>query len=199
MYDFYPQNLPQIHFERMDPTHPDPTIFNNCVSCPDGNEGSIYEEPQFVRPTEGLGPEYDHSTLATHWALLETSPCVNAGATNMGQYYPETDFAGNPRVINGRIDLGALEAPDWDAVDEEAATSCVYPNPGKDVLHIFTEQENAFVMVYDLNGRKMFERQVQGNSTSIVTEAWPSGMYFWKIYSTSGSPALTETGKWIKE
>ena len=113
----------------------------------------------------------------------------------MNQYYPETDFAGNPRVINGRIDLGAIEAPDWDAAEEQAANNSVYPNPGKDVLHIMTDEEDVSVVVYDLNGRKMFERQIQGNSTSIITENWPSGMYFLEIYST----ALIKTGKWIKE
>ena len=116
----------------------------------------------------------------------------------MSQYYPETDFAGNPRVINGRIDFGALEAPDWDAIDEETAPSCVYPNPGKDELHIMTNYENAFVVVYDLNGRMMFERQIQGYSTTVVTEDWPSGMYFWKVVST-GSATLVRTGKWVKE
>ena len=187
-----------VWFERMDPTHPDPTVFNNCNGTISGS-GDVFGDPQFVRPTEGLGPEYDHSTLATHWALLETSPCINAGATNMGQYCPETDFAGNPRVINGRIDLGALEAPDWDAVDEEAAQSRVYPNPGKDVLNIEVRDAADRVEVYDLTGRKVFENKIFGNQIAINTEAWPSGMYFWKTYSTSGSTALTETGKWIKE
>lgn len=198
-YTFLPQNMPQIHFERMDPTHPDPTIFSNCVSRPDGNEGSVYEDPQFVQPTEGIGSEYDHSTTANHWALLENSPCLNVGATNMSQYYPATDFAGNPRVINGRIDLGALEAPDWDAIDEEADQNCVYPNPGKDVLNIEVRDAVDRVEVYDLTGRKVFENKILGNQIAVNTEAWPSGIYFWKVYSTSGSTALIKTGKWIKE
>ncbi len=184
-----------VCFERMDPTHPDPTVFNNCNGTITGS-GDVFGDPHFVNPTAGLGPEYDYSTLAAHWALLETSPCLNVGATNMSQYYPETDFAGNPREINGRIDLGALEAPDWDVVEEQVANSSVYPNPGKDMLHILTEWENAFVVVYDLNGRKMYERQIQGNSTSIVTESWPSGMYFWKL---SGPTARVKIGKWIKK
>ena len=183
-----------VWFERMDPTHPDPTVFNNCNGTIPGS-GDVFGNPQFFNPTTGLGPEYDHSTSAAHWALLENSPCLNVGATNMNQYYPETDFAGNPRVINGRIDLGAIEAPDWDAAEEQAANNSVYPNPGKDVLHIMTDEEDVSVVVYDLNGRKMFERQIQGNSTSIITENWPSGMYFLEIYST----AHIKTGKWIKE
>lgn len=198
-YDFYPQNLPQIHFERMDPSHPDPTIFNNCVSCPDGNVGSICEDPQFFRPTSGIGPAHDHSTTDYHWELLETSPCRDVGATNMSQYYPDNDYLGRPRVIYSRIDLGAIEYPDLDAVEEQLSIqSCVYPNPGSDVLHILTDWEDAFVVIYDLNGRKMCEQQINGCLTSIATENWPSGMYFWKVLS-AGSTTLVETGKWIKE
>ena len=195
LYDFYPQNLPQIHFERMDPSHPDPTIFNNCVSRPDGNEGSIYEDPQFVRPTSGLGPEYDHSTMPSHWSLLKTSPCINAGATNMSQYYPDTDFIGNPRVVYGRIDLGAMELQDLDVVDELTAQSYAYPNPGKDVLNIVVPVPADRVEVYDLTGRKVFEKEMFGNQTIINTEAWPSGLYFWKVYGSNG---LINCGKWIK-
>ena len=199
-YDFYPQTLPQIHFERMDPSHPDPTIFNNCVSCPDGYEGTICEDPQFLHPTLGIGSEYDHSTVPFNWSLTETSPCLNEGATNMSQYYPDTDFSGNPRVINGRIDLGAFEAPDWDAVEEQIASNTVYPNPGRDVLHVLTDWEDAVVAVYDLNGRKMIEQQIEGYLISIATEDWTSGMYFWRVVGPStSSGTLTESGKWIKE
>ena len=187
-----------VWFERMDPTHPDPTVFNNCNGTILGS-GDVFGDPQFVRPTSGLGPDYDYLTTAFHWSLLETSPCLNVGAANMSQYYPDTDFAGNPRVINGRIDLGAIEAPDWDAVEEQVIQNIVYPNPGKNEFHILTDWENAVVMVYDLNGRKMFERQMEGYSMSIATEDWPSGMYLWKIYSTSGSTTLIEKGKWIKK
>ena len=187
-----------VWFERMDPTHPDPTVFNNCNGTISGS-GDVFGDPQFVRPTEGLGPAYDLSTTAFHWSLLETSPCINAGATDMSQYYPETDFTGSPRVVDERIDLGAIEFPIPNGVEETAAQSCVYPNPGKDVLNIEVRDAADRVEVYDLTGRKVFENKIFGNQIAINTEAWPSGMYFWKIYSTSGSTALIETGKWIKE
>ena len=189
-----------IYFERMDPSHADPTAYNNCHLFPNGVIGNydIYADPLFVNPTGGLGPEYDHATDAAHWSLLEGSPCLNVGATNMGAFCPETDFLGQPRVVNGRIDLGAIEAPDWDGVEEQVAKSCAYPNPGKDVLHIETTLENAIVVVYDLNGKKMWEQQVNGSPTSIATKDWPSGMYFWQIVS-AGTTTLAETGKWMKE
>lgn len=181
----------------MDPSHADPTVFNNCNGNLSG-EGDVFGDPQFVNPTAGLGPQYDYATTAFHWMLQKTSPCIDAGATNMSHFYPDNDFTGNPRVVYGRIDLGAIELPDLDAVEETAAQSHVYPNPGRDVLHVATEWGNAFVVVYDLNGRKMCGQQVNGYSTNIATENWPSGMYLWKVVST-GSTTFVETGKWIKE
>lgn len=199
LYDFYPQNLPQIHFEQMDPTHPYPTIFNNCVSNPDGNEGSIYEDPQFVQPTSGIGPDYDHSTMATHWALLPSSPCIDAGANSNTNYYPETDFAGNPRIVYGRIDMGAFEVQDLDAVKESFVGQNVmaFPNPGGNTLIIRTTMQNAHVEIYDLTGKLIYNQEITNDITSINAENWPSGMYFWKVVST-GSMPLVETGKWIK-
>ena len=117
----------------------------------------------------------------------------------MSQYYPDTDFTGSPRVVDERIDLGAIEFPIPNGVEETAVQSCVYPNPGKDVLNIEVRDAADRVEVYDLTGRKVFENKIFGNQIAINTEAWPSGMYFWKIYSTSGSTALIKTGKWIKE
>lgn len=187
-----------IFFERMDPNHDDPTAFNNCHAFPNGviGDDDVYANPQFLQPTEGLGTIYDHSTAPSHWTLLETSPCRDAGATNMSQYYPETDFFGNPRVVYGHIDMEAIEFPDLDAVEELTSQSCVYPNPGRDMLHILTDCENAFVVIYDLNGRKIFEQQIEGNATDIATETWPAGVYAWKVYNNNKE---AEFGKWIKQ
>lgn len=190
-----------IWFERMDPTHADPTAYNNCHVFPNGVIGNddVYADPQFVNPTSGLGSVYDHSTAATHWALLEASPCINAGAS-YSNYYPSTDFLGNPRIKERHIDIGAIEWQDPEEVEElfDNKLVNVYPNPGKDVLHIVTEWEDAFVVVCDLNGRKMCEQHINCYSASIVTESWPSGMYYWKVVST-GSMTFVETGKWVKK
>lgn len=189
-----------IYFERMDPNYDDPTAFNNCHAFPNGvtGENDVYADPQFTQPTEGLGPTFDQSATPSHWTLLETSPCRDAGATNMSQYYPETDFFGNPRVVYGHIDIGAVEFPDLDAVEELSVQSSVFPNPGRNTLHVETKMENAIIAVYDLSGRKIVEQKIDGGSANIVTENWPSGMYFWSIIST-GSKSLVETGKWAKE
>ena len=44
--------------------------------------------------------------------LSRKLPCINRGSTNYSKLniaFPETDLAGNPRVMNGKIDIGAYE------------------------------------------------------------------------------------------
>jgi hypothetical protein len=43
------------------------------------------------------------------YRLIEDSPCIDAGDLNYIAEPHETDLDGNPRVINGRIDMGAFE------------------------------------------------------------------------------------------
>jgi predicted outer membrane repeat protein len=43
--------------------------------------------------------------------LLPGSPCIDAGDPNYPYDPNETDLDGNPRVISGRIDMGAYESP----------------------------------------------------------------------------------------
>ncbi len=45
--------------------------------------------------------------------LSDESPCIDAGTLDLPQFIldnmPDTDLAGNPRVFNGKIDMGAYE------------------------------------------------------------------------------------------
>lgn len=41
--------------------------------------------------------------------LLRKSPCINRGTKNFKFSLTETDLAGNPRIMNGKIDIGAYE------------------------------------------------------------------------------------------
>jgi hypothetical protein len=61
-------------------------------------EGNIDEDPLFAFTGEHL------------YSLLENSPCINTGIPDTtGLNLPEFDFAGNPRVLDGRIEMGAYE------------------------------------------------------------------------------------------
>lgn len=189
-----------ICFHRMDPTHADPTAFNNCSASPSGVAGTddVYGDPQFVNPTLGLGPAYDQSSQ--DWSLQETSPCINTGSTDVHYFslYPEFDIYGNPRRSQGRIDIGAVEFFDPEGIGELVNTSIVtvYPNPGKSSFNFSIAAEKARVEIYNLDGHKIVEKEITGNQLVVDAEFWPSGMYFWKVYSSS---ELIGEGKWVKE
>jgi len=60
-------------------------------------EGNIDADPLFV---DADNDDYH---------LLPASPCIDAGDPNYVAGPNETDLDGNPRVMNGRIDMGAYE------------------------------------------------------------------------------------------
>jgi len=57
--------------------------------------GNISTDPKFV------------SSISNNWRLQPTSPCINAG-TNAYAAIP-WDLDGNPRIVGGRVDMGAYE------------------------------------------------------------------------------------------
>ena len=85
----------------------------------------------------------------------------------------------------------------YDAVEENKDSEIsVYPNPGNDMLNIRTALKNAFVEVYDTNGRLIHSQALTENVTVIDATDWALGVYVWKVISNG---KLAETGKWIKE
>ena len=78
---------------------------------------------------------------------------------------------------------------------EEAAIK-LYPNPGGNTLNICTGLRDAWVEVYDVNGRLMHRQDITENVTGIDAGDWAEGVYVWKVISNG---KLAETGKWIKE
>ena len=83
-----------------------------------------------------------------------------------------------------------------EAHDAGFAVAMAYPNPGKDVLNIRTGLQNAWVEVYDMNGRLVHWQEITENVTAINAETWPAGMYVWKMISDGKE---VENGKWIKK
>lgn len=79
-----------------------------------------------------------------------------------------------------------------------------YPNPGKTVLNIETDLKNAYLEVYDVNGKLVHSQYAKEGVATINTESWPAGTYLWKMYvdtssSSTGFETLAKRGKWVKE
>jgi len=70
--------------------------------------GNIEADPCFVQPgywdANGVWVDGDYH-------LLPDSPCIDAGDPNYLAEPNETDLDGKPRVIGGRVDMGAYESP----------------------------------------------------------------------------------------
>ncbi len=73
------------------------------------NDGAdmVYEYTCSVPLPPGAGNIFADPLFSTNFFLQETSPCINAG-TNVYAPIP-VDLAGNPRIVGGRVDIGAYE------------------------------------------------------------------------------------------
>ena len=83
-----------------------------------------------------------------------------------------------------------------EAHDAGFVMAVAYPNPGKDVLNIRTGLRDAWVEVYDLNGRLVHRQAITENVTGIDAVDWAVGVYVWRVM-INGKEA--ECGKWMKE
>ncbi len=93
-------------------------------------EHNISLNPRFQWPSPGSGSGFNG--VVCDWTENTASPCINAGDPALS--YPLTDKAGNPRIVNGCVDIGAFEYQ-WmvgfgDRPDFPAITCS--PNPCRD-------------------------------------------------------------------
>ena len=137
----------------------------NLASENDGTESGNY--PRFENPDAG------------DFAIDRTSACVNAGDnTVLGIVNP--DFLGNPRIVDGRIDIGAIENQYYDAVNEIVDYEFdIYPNPFDNQL-IIEKEGTISVDVFNSIGQKIISAEAQ-NELVLNTSEWERGFYFVKV------------------
>lgn len=71
------------------------------------DQNSLEEDPLFLIQT-GPSPPFQEDQVTAGHRLRPTSPCIDVG-DDVGAVLA-TDFDGNPRVVNGEPDMGALES-----------------------------------------------------------------------------------------
>ncbi|MEO5893136.1 MAG: PKD domain-containing protein [Ferruginibacter sp.] len=113
-------------------------------------QNNINANPQFVLPSTGSGVNFNG--VAANWGLQTGSPAINAGRPGGG--YPALDYTGKIRVVNGTIDIGAIEYQT--AVPPTATVSGggqVCKNAALPaVLFTFTYGTPPFIVQYNING-----------------------------------------------
>jgi len=149
---------------------------------------NIDSNPQFINPSLGNGVGFDG--VNADWSLQGISPCYNAGDPN--GVYPPTDLAGNQRISNGRIDMGAYEYQFQTDVEKFILPNSftVAPNPASNYFSIRFDPEfiDARVEVSDMFGKNVFEENMKNlTDGKLNVEMFASGIYFVSVYSDKKS------------
>ena len=163
------------------------TSYNN-IEYGHGGMGNIDEDPLC-------------NYSATYaYSLMQSSPCIDAGTPDTSNLFlPFFDHAGNERIYNSRIDMGALEWQGY-GIDEEPEahemylTSC--PNPFSNSTIISFNSTSNFhkltqIRIYNIKGQLVRELKIQNLKLKMNEVVWDgkdergkkisAGVYFVKI------------------
>ena len=128
--------------------------------------------------------------LGTGQILQSGSPAINAGLNTA--VLASTDIAGNTRIINTTVDIGAYEytGPITEVKNITLINELnVFPNPSQDVWNINMSQGQMIkdITIYDGLGKKMRTENYNGAETAVLNiESLPQGMYAVNIISMEG-------------
>jgi parallel beta-helix repeat protein len=155
------------------------TVFYNGLY-----ENNIETDPQFMNSAE-------HS-----FSLDNDSPCINIGCPDTtGLSIPELDLAGNLRIVNDTIDMGAYENQLITNITHVRKPNhwLVYPNPATDRLNVrFPDNDfqNGWATFYDIKGKAVLTIQLENSLQDYNISSLPQGIYLLKI--SNGTFIVTE-------
>ncbi len=157
-------------------------------------EGNIEQDPLFVN--SGNHP----------CQINDNSPCINAGADTAGLNLPEFDLAGEIRIFNEIVDMGAYEWNTFVGLEEfeiQSTKSKVlsYPNPfttSTTIEYELNQPKNVTIIFYNQFGKQVdvFEESQQKGLNKVVwsPEKLANGIYYFRIetsdYVTGGKTIL---------
>lgn len=196
--------IPEWNIDPIQLYNTDGTIADFTYMCnPDGypGEGNITDDPLFVNPTAGAGPDYDG--LAADWSLLDSSPCVNTGTPDTtGLNLLETDILGNPRVFGIRIDMGAIENQMVVGLPKNPLVNAslqIRPNPFGQSFKVVSPggQKISSISLYNQNGKLLGKLEKLPFDQLMVYDLanQPAGLYLMVTQFENGQ---TERSRLVK-
>lgn len=180
----------------------DPNFYNNNIEggynaintngtpLVGANMNNINATPGFTNAAAGV------------YTLSTGSPCIDAGTTtSITSVVPAKDLAGNTRVTNAQIDMGAYETVGTTTSVEPVTTDntfvSVFPNPVSDYFSVKGLQPDdvATIQVFDLLGKQVAAYDhVMSNKFNITHLG--DGIYIIKI---TGKDAQVTTSRLLKD
>ena len=176
-------------------------VFNSSVvdakycilSTSFNGEHIIYENPLFVNPNTG------------NFHLRINSPGINSGTPDTtGLFLPITDYEGNERIIEHRIDIGCYERSVIDGIDSQDQSKPSdfilyqnYPNPfnpNTTINYIIPSEQFVTMKVYDVLGKEVAvlvseEKPAGSYEVDFNASQLSSGVYFYQV--KAGPPIQT--------
>ncbi|RLD90704.1 MAG: hypothetical protein DRJ09_03430 [Bacteroidetes bacterium] len=203
-------NLPEEHNTVM--------IYNSCIEH--GIDGVVNYGPYnlFYYDSTNISdyPEFVENE-DYYYNLNDNSPCINAGTLNFpdSALLPETDLAGNPRVVGSTIDIGAYEwnpmvgfSNNQPVVHKQKHRIKIAPNPFSEQTHIIVNanvKSSIEINIYTQSGLLIkhlckitsvkYNADILWNGTDNSDSDLPSGIYY--IVMSSGDKVI-ESVKIIK-
>ena len=147
------------------------SLFYNTTT---GNNGNLPPNISGSNNITNSNPLYD-----ANFYLATNSLAIDAG--NNSAISETLDLAGNPRVFNGIVDMGAYETQETLSVEQyNNQQFSIYPNPVKNTLNINTQLSSFEYALYSLHGQKVME----GSSKTVLdVSTLSAGVYVLKLSS----------------
>jgi len=129
-------------------------------------------------------PQLDSSDYSLTWA----SPCIEAGTPDTsGLGLPLADLAGNPRIANLVVDIGAFEYQAMVEImaPENRKPAClkIYPNPAGMTVYVETGTfpEGGVLQILNAYGEIVGEHEISSGRIILNTGKNPPGMYYLRL------------------
>jgi parallel beta-helix repeat protein len=133
-----------------------------------------------------LDPAFMSGSLELSWQ----SPCIEAGTPDTtGLMLPDTDLAGNPRLVNQRVDMGGYEYALPTRVQNSKfkvhSGLNIFPNPASDGIYIDGVEllHNAAYQLFNTKSELVLHGKLNAGKkiVDINISALPSGLYIIEI------------------
>lgn len=162
------------------------------------NSNNVVDATPFVNPASFKGVATDatqkEESAKADYSLKEASLAINSGTTEFDynceledawvEKFMKKDIAGNNRIVNGKINMGAYQG---------AALTGIYPNKadnGTSVVAygnqlVVTSDENSVVEVYSIVGEMILTMPVAAGDNTVNMSG--NGFYLIKVSNVNGS------------